>query len=109
LQVQIGVFPVVRVEKLCEVALDGIQRGDWYVTWPSMYLPMPLIACIAPEVLNWLSYALYNAKQGSLPLSQRMLDATGAKRFYAPSLRHHRGIKTEGTHHKQDIDAASNV
>ncbi|XP_066320385.1 11-beta-hydroxysteroid dehydrogenase A-like [Miscanthus floridulus] len=107
--VQIGVFPVVRVEKLCEVALDGIQRGDWYVTWPSMYLPMPFIACIAPEVLNWLSYALYNAKQGSLPLSQRMLDATGAKRFYPLSLRHHPGIKTEGTHHKQDIDAASNV
>jgi hypothetical protein len=56
-----------------------------------------------------VSYALYNAKQGRPPLSQRMLDATGAKRFYPPSLRHHPDIKTEGTHHKQDIDAASNV
>jgi len=80
--VQIGVFPVARVEKLCEVALDGIQRGDWYVTWPSLYRPIPLIACLAPEVLNWQSYALYNAKDGSPPLSQGMLDATGAKRFY---------------------------
>ena len=79
------------------------------MTWPSLYRPIPLIACLAPEVLNWQSYALYNAKDGSPPLSQGMLDATGAKRFYAPSLRHHRGIKTEGTHHKQDIDAASNV
>ncbi|KAG0533128.1 hypothetical protein BDA96_04G166000 [Sorghum bicolor] len=107
--VQIGVFTVARVEKLCKVALDGIQRGDWYVTWPSLYRPIPLIACLAPEVLTWQSYALYNAKQGKPPLSQRMLDATGAKRFYPPSLRHHQGIKTEGTHHKQDIDAASNV
>ncbi|OEL23854.1 11-beta-hydroxysteroid dehydrogenase 1B [Dichanthelium oligosanthes] len=106
--VQIGVFPVARVERLCEVALNGIRRGDWYVTWPSLYRPVPLIACLAPEVLTWQSYALYNAKKGSPPLSQRMLDATGAKRFYPPSLRNHPGIKTERTDdHKED--AASNV
>ncbi|KAK8462222.1 hypothetical protein SEVIR_1G172650v4 [Setaria viridis] len=28
--VQIGVFPVARVQKLCKAALNGIRRGDWY-------------------------------------------------------------------------------
>ena len=110
LQVQIGVFPVARVDKLCKAALNGIRRGDWYVTWPSLYLTLPLIACLAPEVLTWQSYALYNAKKGSPPLSQRMLDATGAKRFYPPSLRSHPGIKTEKTgDRREEDDAASNV
>ncbi|KAG2651152.1 hypothetical protein PVAP13_1NG251200 [Panicum virgatum] len=108
--VQIGVFPVARVDKLCKAALNGIRRGDWYVTWPSLYLTLPLIACLAPEVLTWQSYALYNAKKGSPPLSQRMLDATGAKRFYPPSLRSHPGIKTEKTgDRREEDDAASNV
>ncbi|CAL5058079.1 unnamed protein product [Urochloa decumbens] len=105
---QIGVFPVARVQKLCEVALNGIRRGDWYVTWPSLYRPVPLIACLAPEVLTWQSYALYNAKKGSPPLSQRMQEATGAKRFYPPSLRRHPGVKTERTDDHEE-DAASNV
>ncbi|CAO2038264.1 unnamed protein product [Urochloa humidicola] len=107
--VQIGVFPVARVEKLCEVALNGIRRGDWYVTWPSLYRPVPLIACLAPEILTWQSYALYNAKKGSPPLSQRMMDATGAKRFYPLSLRHYQGMKTEKTTDDHEEDAASNV
>jgi len=108
--VQIGVFPVARVEKLREAALNSIRRGDWYVTWPSLYLTLPLIACLAPEVLTWQSYALYNAKKGTPPLSQRMLDATGAKRFYPPSLRSHPGIKTDKTgDQREEDDAASNV
>ncbi|KAL6634442.1 hypothetical protein ACP70R_027113 [Stipagrostis hirtigluma subsp. patula] len=92
--VQIGGLPVARVATLCEVALDGIRRGDWYVTWPSLYRPIPLIACLAPEVLNWLSHTLYKGKKGSRPVSKRILEATGAKRHYPPSLRTP-GFKTD--------------
>ncbi|TVU29961.1 hypothetical protein EJB05_21560 [Eragrostis curvula] len=67
--VQIGVFPVGRVETLCEVALDAIRKGDWYVTWPSLYRPVPLVALLAPEVFDWLSHAMYDAKEGARPLS----------------------------------------
>jgi hypothetical protein len=98
LQAQIGVFPVGRVEALCEVALDGIRNGDWYVTWPSMYRPLQLIACLAPEVLDWMSKTMYKeatTAQGSRqPLGQRILEATGAKRLYPPSLLQPR-IKTD--------------
>ena len=62
MQAQIGVFPVGRVEALCEVALDAVRSGDWYVTWPSLYRPMQLVACLAPEVMSWISYALYKAE-----------------------------------------------
>ncbi|PAN46319.1 hypothetical protein PAHAL_9G176900 [Panicum hallii] len=87
---QIGVFPVGRVETLCEVALDAVRSGDWYVTWPSMYRPMQLVACLAPEVLSWVSYVLYKeeAAKGSRPLGQRILEATGAKTLFPPSLLH---------------------
>uniref|UniRef100_A0A0Q3RJN3 Uncharacterized protein n=2 Tax=Setaria TaxID=4554 RepID=A0A0Q3RJN3_SETIT len=81
--VQIGVFPVARVQKLCKAALNGIRRGDC----PTRYT---------------------TPKKGSPPLSQRMLDTTGAKRFYPPSLRHHPGIKMETTGDHEE-DAASNV
>lgn len=95
---QIGVFPVGRVEALCEVALDGIRNGDWYVTWPFMYRPLQLIACLAPEVLDWMSKTMYKeatTAQGSRqPLGQRILEATGAKRLYPPSLLQPR-IKTD--------------
>uniref|UniRef100_A0A804PI80 11-beta-hydroxysteroid dehydrogenase 1B n=1 Tax=Zea mays TaxID=4577 RepID=A0A804PI80_MAIZE len=100
------------IQKDGQVAIDleardpwtGIQRGAWYVTWPSLYRPVPLVACLAPEVLSCQSHALYSARDGGPPLSQRMLDATGAKRFYPPSsLRHRPGIKAEeGTRHKKD-------
>ncbi|WVZ59723.1 hypothetical protein U9M48_009832 [Paspalum notatum var. saurae] len=106
---QIGVFPVGRVETLCEVALDGIRRGDWYVTWPSMYRPLQLMACLAPELLTWVSHAMYKEEEEEeeeegakgrrwrrrRPLSQRVLEATGAKKLlYPPSLLHP-GIKTD--------------
>ncbi|CAL4934570.1 unnamed protein product [Urochloa decumbens] len=93
---QIGVFPVGRVETLCEIALEGIRNGDWYVTWPSLYRPMQLIACLAPEVLTWISYAMYKqeAAKGSRPLGQRILEATGAKKLFPPSLLHP-VVKTE--------------
>jgi 11beta/17beta-hydroxysteroid dehydrogenase len=95
MQAQIGVFPVGRVEALCEVALDGIRNGDWYVTWPSMYRPLQLIACLAPEVLDWMSDAMYKeTTQGRRPLGQRIMEATGAKRLYPPSLLQPR-IKTD--------------
>ena len=97
LQAQIGVFPVGRVEALCEVALDGIRNGDWYVTWPSMYRPLQLIAGLAPEVLDWMSRTMYKeatTTQGRRPLGQRILEATGAKRLYPPSLLQPR-IKTD--------------
>lgn len=92
-------FPVGRVEALCEVALDGIRNGDRYVTWPSMYRPLQLIACLAPEVLDWMSNAIYKeatTAQGSRRrlLGQRILEATGAKRLYPPSLLQPR-IKTD--------------
>ncbi|KAK3154185.1 hypothetical protein QOZ80_2BG0187330 [Eleusine coracana subsp. coracana] len=104
---QIGVFPVGHVETLCKVALDAIRKGNWYVTWPSLYRPVPLVALLTPEVFDWQFKALYNAKEGTRPLSQRMLEATGAKRLFPPSLRHHPGIKTE----KSDFSeyASSNV
>lgn len=96
LQAQIGVFPVGRVETLCEVALDGIRNGDWYVTWPSLYRPLQLMACLAPEVINWMSHAMYKqeATGGSRPLGQRILEATGAKSLFPPSLLHP-VVKTE--------------
>ncbi|TVU29957.1 hypothetical protein EJB05_21555 [Eragrostis curvula] len=105
--VQIGVFPVGRVETLCEVALDAIRKGDWYVTWPSLYRPVPLVALLAPEVFDWLSHAMYDAKEGARPLSQRMLEATRAKRLFPSSLRHHPDIKTEKSDRNEV--ASSNV
>lgn len=94
--VQIGVFPVGRVETFCKIALDSIRKGDWYVTWPSLYRPLQLVACLAPEVMNWMSYTMYNTSKGSRPLGQRMLEATGARRLYPSSLRHPgRGIKIQ--------------
>ncbi|GJM85083.1 hypothetical protein PR202_ga01504 [Eleusine coracana subsp. coracana] len=104
---QIGLFPVGRVETFCKVALDAIRKGNWYVTWPSLYRPVPLVALLAPEVFDWQFKALYNAKEGTRPLSQRMLEATGAKRLFPPSLRRHPVIKTE----KSDFSeyASSNV
>ena len=93
MQAQIGVFPVGRVEALCEVALDAVRSGDWYVTWPSLYRPMQLVACLAPEVMSWISYALDKAEadakgKGSRPLGHRILEATGAKTLFPPSLLH---------------------
>nr|CAB3499062.1 unnamed protein product [Digitaria exilis] len=87
---QIGVFPVGRVETLCEIALHGIRSGDWYVTWPSLYRPLQLIACLAPEVLSWVSYTMYkeDTKGSGRPLGQRIQEATGAKRLYPSSLLH---------------------
>ncbi|EAY86013.1 hypothetical protein OsI_07374 [Oryza sativa Indica Group] len=86
--VQIGVFPVGSVSAMCRVAMDGIRRGDRYVTWPSMYRPLQLVACLAPEIVSWLSYAMYNTKAGGgAPLSKRALDATGARRFFPEGLR----------------------
>uniref|UniRef100_J3LD60 Uncharacterized protein n=1 Tax=Oryza brachyantha TaxID=4533 RepID=J3LD60_ORYBR len=93
---QIGVFPVGSVEGMCRVAMDGIRSGDRYVTWPSMYRPLQLIACLAPELVSWLSHTMYNTKAkaaaggGHLqapPLSKRILDTTGAKRFFPEALR----------------------
>lgn len=86
--VQIGVFPVGGVGAMCRVAMDGIRRGDRYVTWPSVYRPLQLVACLAPEIVSWLSYAMYNTKAGGgAPLSKRALDATGARRFFPEGLR----------------------
>jgi len=76
---------------------EGIRNGDWYVTWPSMYRPLQLIACLAPEVLDWMSRTMYKeatTTQGRRPLGQRILEATGAKRLYPPSLLQPR-IKTD--------------
>ncbi|KAL5213299.1 hypothetical protein ABZP36_024146 [Zizania latifolia] len=84
---QIGVFPVGGVEALCKVALDSIRRGDWYVTWPAMYRPLQLTAFLAPEIVNWLSYTLYNTKKGGEPLGKRISDATGVRRFFPKALR----------------------
>ncbi|KAL6899101.1 hypothetical protein ACP4OV_005759 [Aristida adscensionis] len=104
---QIGAFPVGRVETLCEVALDAVRRGGWYVTWPSLFRPAMLIAVLAPEIMNSISHAMYNAKNGSRPLSQRILDATGARRLRPRSLRNP-GIKTEMSDGHNE-DAASSV
>lgn len=91
---QVGIFPVGRVETFCEIALDSIQKGDWYLTWPSLYRPMELIACIAPEVLNCICYQLYNTRNGGRSLAQRIAEATGVRQLY-PSTLLSPGIKTE--------------
>ncbi|KAG8070782.1 hypothetical protein GUJ93_ZPchr0006g42855 [Zizania palustris] len=92
---QVGVFPVGRVEELCEIALEGIRRGDGYVTWPTLFRPLQLIACIAPEVLQRLSYALYNSRDGAKPLGRRFMEAAGTKRLFPEALLRRPGIKTE--------------
>uniref|UniRef100_A0ACD5Z9M3 Uncharacterized protein n=1 Tax=Avena sativa TaxID=4498 RepID=A0ACD5Z9M3_AVESA len=102
---QVGVFPVGRVETLCKIALDSIRKGDRYMTWPSLYRPLELIACLTPEVLNWVCYTLYNTRNGGRSLGQRIVEATGARRLYPAALRRPLIIKTE-IHGK---DAASNV
>ncbi|KAF0934645.1 hypothetical protein E2562_026134 [Oryza meyeriana var. granulata] len=93
---QVGVFPVGRVEELCEVALDGVRSGDWYITWPSLFRPLQLMVCLAPEVLHWWCHAMYGTKRkGGQPLGKRILDATGAKRLLPEALRRSPAIKTD--------------
>uniref|UniRef100_A0A0D9VGB2 3-oxoacyl-[acyl-carrier-protein] reductase n=1 Tax=Leersia perrieri TaxID=77586 RepID=A0A0D9VGB2_9ORYZ len=107
---QIGVFPVGRVDDLCEVALDGIRRGDWYITWPSLFRPLKLVAFLAPEVLHLACQVMYStssSKGKGAPLGKRIMEATGAKRLFPEGLRRNPVIKTEDDgeccdHGKQD-------
>ncbi|KAF2944984.1 hypothetical protein DAI22_02g183600 [Oryza sativa Japonica Group] len=93
---QIGVFPVGRVAELGEVAMDGIRAGDWYVTWPSLFRPLQLVACLAPGVLDWACRALYGTRKGARPpLGKRIMEATGMKRLFPEALRRNPAIKTE--------------
>uniref|UniRef100_A0A0E0CL01 Uncharacterized protein n=1 Tax=Oryza meridionalis TaxID=40149 RepID=A0A0E0CL01_9ORYZ len=93
---QIGVFPVGRVAELGEVAMDGIRAGDWYVTWPSLFRPLQLVACVAPEVLDWACRAIYGTRKGGRPpLGKRIMEATGMKRLFPEALRRNPAIKTE--------------
>lgn len=95
-QEQIGVFPVGRVAELGEVAMDGIRAGDWYVTWPSLFRPLQLVACLAPGVLDWACRALYGTRKGARPpLGKRIMEATGMKRLFPEALRRNPAIKTE--------------
>uniref|UniRef100_A0A0E0K086 Uncharacterized protein n=1 Tax=Oryza punctata TaxID=4537 RepID=A0A0E0K086_ORYPU len=99
---QIGVFPVGRVAELGEVALDGIRAGDWYVTWPSLFRPLQLIGCLAPEVMHWVCRAMYSTRKGGQPLGKRVMEATGVKRLFPEALRRNPAIKTEDDEEERD-------
>ncbi|XP_006648666.1 11-beta-hydroxysteroid dehydrogenase 1A-like [Oryza brachyantha] len=102
---QIGVFPVGRVEELGEVAMDGIRAGDWYITWPSLFRPLQLIACLAPEVLHRACRLLYSTGgKGGQPLGKRIMEATGAKRLFPEALRRSPAIKTDEEEEEEEYD-----
>ncbi|ONK58533.1 uncharacterized protein A4U43_C09F14050 [Asparagus officinalis] len=86
--VQVGPLPVGHTEKCAEVVVDSACRGDTYVTWPSWYRPLHMVMCVAPEIVDWFSRSFYVAKPGSSSgktLSQKILEATGAKKFLYPA------------------------
>ncbi|KAJ3675805.1 hypothetical protein LUZ60_004847 [Juncus effusus] len=77
--VSVGPMPVGRAERLAELAIDSACRGERYVTWPTWYKPFHIVACLAPEVIDWISRALYVNNH-----SKWILEAIGGKKFLYP-------------------------
>lgn len=85
-QVQLGPVPVGSTKKCAEIIVDGACKGDEYVTWPSWFKPFYMVMSLAPEVVNWFSHSFHVAKPGETEtLSKRILEATGAKKFFYPA------------------------
>ncbi|XP_038986878.1 11-beta-hydroxysteroid dehydrogenase A-like [Phoenix dactylifera] len=86
--IQLGPLPVGRTERCAEIIVDSACNGDEYVTWPSWFKPFYAVMSFAPEVVNWFSRTFYVAKPGATStetLSKRILEASGAHKFFYPA------------------------
>ncbi|KAF3323621.1 11-beta-hydroxysteroid dehydrogenase 1B-like protein [Carex littledalei] len=88
--VQVGPIPVGKAERLAKLAVDGACRGEKYLTWPSFYRPFRLVACLAPEVISFVSHIMYINNQ-----SKWILEAIGGKKFLYPASIRNPNIKKE--------------
>ncbi|KAJ4790907.1 11-beta-hydroxysteroid dehydrogenase 1B [Rhynchospora pubera] len=88
--VQVGPVPVGQAEKLAEIAVDSACRGEKYVTWPSFYRPFSIVACLAPEVVNYISRIMYVNNN-----SKWILEAIGGKKYLYPASIRAPNIKLE--------------
>lgn len=85
-----GPIPVGKAERLAKMAVDSACRGEKYLTWPSFYRPFHLVACLAPEVISFVSHIMYMNNQ-----SKWILEAIGGKKFLYPASIRNPNIKME--------------
>lgn len=85
-----GPVPVGQAEKLAELAVDSACRGEKYVTWPSFYRPFSIVACLAPEVIDYVSRIMYVNNH-----SKWILEAIGGKKLLYPASIRTPSIKME--------------
>ncbi|XP_072950125.1 11-beta-hydroxysteroid dehydrogenase A-like [Typha angustifolia] len=97
--IQVGPLPIENTKRLATIVVDSACRGQDYVTWPSWYRTLHMVMCLAPEVINWFSCSFYIAKAGNplsnIPLTKRILEVTGAKKFLYPSAIHSAAFKKD--------------
>ncbi|KAJ8476380.1 hypothetical protein OPV22_020107 [Ensete ventricosum] len=84
----VGPLPIGSTEKCAQLIVGGACGGDEYITWPSWYKPFHVVMSLAPEIVIWFCRCFYVGKPGnasSEPLSKRILNVKGLKRFLYPA------------------------
>ncbi|CAK9138276.1 unnamed protein product [Ilex paraguariensis] len=85
--VQVGIGPVATTDYCAKAIVDGVCRGDRYVTVPAWFRVTYLWRVFWPEVIDWTYRLLFNPRPGASPeeaLSKRLLDLTGAQKILYP-------------------------
>ncbi|PIA33839.1 hypothetical protein AQUCO_04000128v1 [Aquilegia coerulea] len=83
----IGPTPVKRAEECAKGIVNGVCRGDRYITEPSWYKVLYLWRVFCPEVLEWFNHLMLVPGPGNSTetLSKKILDVTRAKYFLYPT------------------------
>lgn len=90
---------MARVESAVKAIVNGVCRGERYVTEPAWFKVTYFWKVFCPEVIEWLYRLLYiTSSRGASPkdtLSKKLVDYTGAKRLIYPESIHSAAPKME--------------
>ncbi|KAF5196309.1 11-beta-hydroxysteroid dehydrogenase 1B [Thalictrum thalictroides] len=93
----VGTIPVRHGEECAKGIVNGVCRGDKYITEPSWYNVLYLWRVFCPEVLEWFNHLMLVPAVGTSTetLSKKILDVTRAKYFLYPTSIQESELKTD--------------
>ncbi|KAI4343588.1 hypothetical protein L6164_010922 [Bauhinia variegata] len=96
--VEISATPVVSVSECAKSIINGVLRGDRYVTVPSWFRMTYALKVLCPELVEWTLRFLYVTAPGiaaTEAYSKKILDTTGVKKLLYPQSIQSPEVKTD--------------